>query len=97
MVELIRTELGRLRTETVDPEEFGRAKAQLKGNLLLGLESTSSRMTRLAKAEIYFERYFDLDEIIRGIDGVTPEQFTALTGNLLQPERYALAPIGPLN
>jgi len=97
VVELIRTELGRLRTETVDPEEFGRAKAQLKGNLLLGLESTSSRMTRLAKTEIYFQRYFDLDEIIRGIDSVTPEQFTTLTGSLLPPERYALATIGPLN
>ena len=97
VVELIRTELGRLRTETADPEEFGRAKAQLKGNLLLGLESTSSRMTRLAKTEIYFDRYFDLDDIIRGIDGVTPEQFTTLTGSLLQPERYALTTIGPLN
>ena len=97
VLELIRTELGRLRTETADPEEFGRAKAQLKGNLLLGLESTSSRMTRLAKTEIYFDRYFDLDDIIRGIDGVTPEQFTALTGSLLQPERYALTTIGPLN
>jgi predicted Zn-dependent peptidase len=54
-------------------------------------------MTRLAKTEIYFERYFDLDEIIRGIDGVTPAQFAALTGSLLQPERYSLATIGPLN
>jgi len=97
VLELIRIELGRLRGEAVDPVEFARAKAQLKGNLLLGLESTSSRMTRLAKAEIYFQRYFDLDEIIRGIDTVTPEQFSALTASLLQPERYALATIGPLN
>ena len=85
-----------LREEPVDLEEFRRAKAQLKGSLLLGLESTSSRMTRLAKAEIYFQRAFDLDEIIRGIDNVSPETFSELHRSLLQPERYALTTIGHL-
>jgi predicted Zn-dependent peptidase len=78
----------------VDLEEFQRAKDQLKGNLLLGLESTSSRMTRLAKTEIYFQRYFDLDDIIQGIDGVTPEAFAELNRTLLVPEHYALTTIG---
>jgi hypothetical protein len=53
-------------------------------------------MTRLAKAEIYFQRYFDLDEIIRGIDGVSAETFAALNRSLLEPERYALTTIGHL-
>jgi predicted Zn-dependent peptidase len=96
VVDLVRAEFTRLKDEPVDLEEFQRAKEQLKGNLLLGLEGTSSRMTRLAKAEIYFQRYFDLDEIIRGIDGVLPETFAELNRTLLAPERYALTTIGHL-
>ncbi len=96
VVDLIRAEFGRLRDEPVDLEEVGRAKAQIKGNLLLGLESTSSRMTRLAKSEIYFQRYFDLDEIIRGIDSVTPEVFAELSRFLFAKENYAQTTIGRL-
>lgn len=97
VVDLIRAEFARLRLGPVDLEEFRRAKAQLKGNLLLGLESTSSRMTRLAKTEIYFGRYFDLDDIIRGIDGVSPEVFAELNRSLFEPARYALTTIGRLS
>jgi predicted Zn-dependent peptidase len=96
VVDLIRAEFARLRQGPVDLTEFHRAKAQLKGNLLLGLESTSSRMTRLAKTEIYFQRYFDLDEIIQGIDGVSPGAFAELNRSLFEPERYALTTIGHL-
>jgi predicted Zn-dependent peptidase len=96
VVDLIRAEFARLRQGPVDLTEVHRAKAQLKGNLLLGLESTSSRMTRLAKTEIYFGRYFDLDEIIQGIDGVSPETFAELNRSLFEPERYALTTIGRL-
>ena len=96
VVDLIRAEFARLRQGPVDLEEFRRAKAQLKGNLLLGLESTSSRMTRLAKAEVYFGRYFDLDEIIQGIDGVSPQTFAELNQFLFEPDRYALTTIGHL-
>jgi len=53
-------------------------------------------MTRLAKAEIYFQRAFDLDEIIRSIDGVTPETFAALNRSVFQPDRYGLTTIGHL-
>jgi predicted Zn-dependent peptidase len=94
VVDLIRVELSRLREDPVDLEEFSRAKAQLKGNLLLGLESTSSRMTRLAKTEIYFQHYFDLDDIIRGIDGVAPDAFAELNRALLVPDRYSLTTVG---
>ena len=97
VVDLIRAEFARLRQGPVDLTEFHRAKAQLKGNLLLGLESTSSRMTRLANTEIYFGRYFDLDEIIRGIDGVSSETFAELNRSLFEPERYALTTIGHLS
>lgn len=94
VVDLIKAEGRRLYEEPIDPEEFKRLKEQLKGNLLLGLESTSSRMTRLAKMEIYFGRLFDLEEIIRGIEEVTPERFQAVAKHLFGGEAYTLASIG---
>ena len=96
VLDLIHAEFRRLREEPVDLEEFQRAKEQVKGNLLLGLEGTSSRMTRLAKAEIYFQRYFDLDEIIRGIEQVSPDTFAELNQRLLGPDQCALTTIGRL-
>ena len=96
VVDLIWRECRRLRDEPMDPDEFSRAKEQLKGNLLLGLESTNNRMTRLAKMEIYFGRYFDLDEIIRGIETVTLEDFQEVTVRLFGADAYALTTIGPV-
>ena len=53
--------------------ELRRAKDHLKGSLMLSLESTSSRMSNLARQEIYFDRQFGLDETIEGIERVTAE------------------------
>lgn len=94
VVDLIKAEGRRLYEEPIAPEEFKRLKEQLKGNLLLGLESTSSRMTRLAKMEIFFGRLFDLEEIIRGIEEVTPERFQAVAKALFGHETFTLASIG---
>lgn len=96
VVDLILTELRRLASEPIEEEEFKKAKEQLKGNLLLGLESTSSRMTRLAKMEIYMGRIYDLDEILKGIEAVTPERFYSLAQILLSNGKYALSSIGPI-
>lgn len=96
VVALVRAELARIVREPLDPDEFRRAKEQIKGNLLLGLESTSSRMTRLAKMEIYFGRHHGLDEIIRGIETVSPERFRELARVLLRPEGLTLTTIGPV-
>jgi predicted Zn-dependent peptidase len=96
VVDLIRAECARLRDEPVDPIDLQQAKDQLKGNLLLGLEGTSSRMTRLAKMEIYFQRNHELDEIIAGIEGVSADQFQALAERILRDEAFAITSIGPL-
>jgi predicted Zn-dependent peptidase len=94
VVELIQAEFRKVRDEPVDPEEFRRAKEQLKGSILLGLESTSSRMTRLAKMQMYFNRCFGLDEIIKGIEEITPERLQQLTRSLFAGGVYTLASIG---
>jgi predicted Zn-dependent peptidase len=96
VVDLIRAECARLRDEPIDPIDLQQAKDQLKGNLLLGLEGTSSRMTRLAKMEIYFQRNHELDEIIAGIERVSADQFQALAERILRDEAFAITSIGPL-
>jgi predicted Zn-dependent peptidase len=92
----IREECARLVAHPIEAEELRRAKEQLKGNLLLGLESTSSRMTRLAKMEMYFGRTFSLDAIIRGIEEVTPERFQQVAQACFAGERFTQTTIGPL-
>lgn len=71
--ELIGKEFDRMQTEKVGNKELEEAKAQLKGKLLLSQENTSNRMTRLAKSELYFDRFVTLDELVENIDAVTSE------------------------
>ncbi|HKI44265.1 MAG TPA: pitrilysin family protein [Balneolales bacterium] len=71
--ELIFKEFTKLKEERVDENELGQAKSQLKGKLLLSQESMSSRMNRLAKSEIYFDRFITLDELVESIDAVSAE------------------------
>jgi predicted Zn-dependent peptidase len=66
-------ELRRLMGERLTADELRRAKDHLKGSLMLSLESTGSRMSHLARQEIYFGRHFELDEITQGIESVDAE------------------------
>src|SRR6056297_3673951 len=70
---LITREFEKIREEKIPEQELEEAKAQLKGKLLLSQESTSNRMTRLAKSEIYFGRFVTLDELVTNINSVTAE------------------------
>jgi predicted Zn-dependent peptidase len=69
--ELIFAEFNKLKDTLVSDKELSESKAQLKGKLLLAQENMSNRMTRLAKSEIYYDRYIPLDELIQEIDLVT--------------------------
>lgn len=94
VVDLIQGAFRAIQGEPVGFTEFRRAKEQLKGNLLLALESTGSRMTRLAKMHMYFDRCFGLEEIIQGIEAVTPERLHQLTQSLFDGGSCTLASIG---
>ncbi len=96
VMDLIRAECAQLRDEPIDPRDFRQAKDQLKGNLLLGLEGTSSRMTRLAKMEIYFQRNCGLEEIIAGIEGVSLDHFQTVARRILRDDAFAVTSIGPV-
>jgi predicted Zn-dependent peptidase len=75
--------------------ELKRAQENLKGRLVLGMESTSARMTRIGKSLVTDSEILSLDRVIAEIDGVDAEGVCALAAELLAPERLSAAGIGP--
>ena len=94
-VEAIEQELARLAREGLPAEDLQDAKGQLKGSLMLSLESTTSRMSRLASHVLQNEPYRPLDELLRLVEAVTPEETAALAAEFLQPERMTSVRLGP--
>ena len=76
-------------------DELRKSKQQLKSSLLLGMESTTSRMNSLAKYEIYFGRHFGIEKILAGIESVTPRQIQELAQELFQSNLLNLVLLGP--
>ncbi len=97
VVQSVVSEFRKLRTEPVPEEELNRSKAQLKGSLMLSLESSTSRMSNLARQEMYFDRFYDLDELIERIEAVTAEDLTKLANEFFKPESVAVTALGNLN
>src|SRR5262249_28371250 len=89
-------EIKKVVRDGLKPEELARSKSQIKGNMLLGLEGTESRMNRLARNEIYFQREVPLEELASGIDSVTQDQIVELANTLFQPDKMAMALLGDL-
>lgn len=95
-MEIVREEMERLCEEDIPADELNTARQQLKGNLLLGLESTSNRMNQLARNEIYFGRQVPIPEITERIDAVTAGAVRELAGAIFDQSRMALTVIGPM-
>lgn len=93
--ELIQQELVKLQQETIPGQELEEAKAQLKGKLVLSLESTSNRMSRLAKSELYYDRFITIDELIAEIDSVRGEEIQAFAGTFFDSDAYSEALLVP--
>lgn len=96
VLELTLRELRRLKEETVSVAELKRAKDQLKSNIVIGLESSGSRMANLARQQMYFGRFFDVDEITAELEAVTPDDVQALAQRMFRPEALALTLLGNL-
>lgn len=94
---LILAELKEMATNPVTETELANSKSQLKGMLLLGQESMSNRMTRLAKSEMYYGRYIPLDEIERDIEMVTREELHAFCSEFLKEELFTETVLLPTN
>ncbi len=96
VLQLTLQELRRLKEETASDVELKRAKDQLKSNMVIGLESSGSRMANLARQQMYFGRFFGVDEIMAEIQAVTTADIQALAQELFRPEALALTLLGNL-
>ena len=93
VVDIIASEIRSL-PDSISDDELRRAKNQLKGSLILALESTSTKMTNLAKQEIYYRRYFSPEEIIKAVDAVTLEDLRSLSKRLAGDKPFAMTIYG---
>lgn len=96
VVQSVIEEFRKLKCEPVPEEELRRSKDQLKGSLMLSLESSTARMSNLARQEMYFDRFYDLDELIEKIEAVTVEDLQTLANEFFQPESVAVTALGNL-
>jgi len=96
VVQSVVNEFHQLKAEPVPEEELNRSKAQLKGSLMLSLESSTARMSNLARQEMYFDRFYDLDELIEKIEAVTAEDLTSLANEFFKTESVAVTVLGNL-
>jgi predicted Zn-dependent peptidase len=91
------TEIRRLKSEPLSPEELRLAKDHMKGSLVLSLESTSSRMGNLARQWLNFGRFYSINEVIEGIESVTSDQVLETARAHFTTESMALALLGRLD
>ena len=96
VVESITKEFRQLKEQTVNDEELRRAKDHLKGSLMLSLESTGSRMSNLARQEMYFCHFFSLDALVESIEAVTAEDVQRIAQTFFDPKQIALTILGNL-
>jgi predicted Zn-dependent peptidase len=97
VVDHILAEFQELKSAPIPDDELRRAKDQLKGGLMLSLESSTSRMSNLARQEMYFERFFSLDETIDQIESVTGEEVCEMANALFHPDKVAVTVLGNLD
>ena len=95
VIDLIVEELRGVKTTGVPDAELQRSKDHLKGSLMLSLENTASRMSHLARQEIYFERHFGLDETLAGVERVTAADVTRVATDLFSNGSLAATVVGP--
>jgi predicted Zn-dependent peptidase len=96
VIGVITGELRSVVREGLRPDELTRSKNQLKGNMLLGLETSDSRMSRVAKNEVYFKRDFPLAEVAARIDATSNDEIVGLAEQLVRSDSMAVALLGDL-
>jgi predicted Zn-dependent peptidase len=97
VVQSVVSEFRKLKNEAVTDEELRRSKDQLKGSLMLSLESSTARMSNLARQEMYFDRFYSLDELIEKIEAVTAQDLQSLANEFFKTESVAVTALGNLN
>jgi predicted Zn-dependent peptidase len=96
VVNSVMHEFRQLKNELISEDELQRSKDHLKGSLMLSLESTSSRMSNLARQELYFDHFSTMDEMIEKIESVTRDEVQMIAQEFFNTEAIALAMLGRL-
>ncbi len=94
VLKICRDEIARVVSDGFTEEEIVRGKGQMRGGLVLGLEDTGSRMSRIGKSELVYDRLMSVDEVLERIDAVTADQITEIASDVLT-RPLTLAVIGP--
>jgi len=97
VIDLVVEELRGVKNAPVPAAELQRSKDHLKGSLMLSLENTASRMSHLARQEIYFDRQFGLDETLQGIERVSADDVQRVAADLFQDGSLAATVLGHVN
>ncbi len=97
VIRLVTKEFKKIKEEGITSAEEQRVKNQIKGSLILSLESSNSHMSRIARQEIYFGKYLSMDDIIKNVEKVTGDQVQRLAQQLFIPENLSLTILGPLS
>ncbi|WP_371371207.1 M16 family metallopeptidase [Sporomusa aerivorans] len=97
VLDLIMENLRELKTKGISEQELIKSKEQIKGSLLLGLESSSSRMSRIGKMEITLGKFVSLDEVVRKIDRVTLRDVNQMLEQMFTAEKMCLTALGPVD
>jgi predicted Zn-dependent peptidase len=94
-IEAIREEYGNIASDGLPLGELSNGKQQLKGQIMLSLESPAARMGRLAGFVLHDDEYRPLDAMLAEIDRVTPEEVAAVAGEFFAPDRQTIVRLGP--
>jgi predicted Zn-dependent peptidase len=96
VISSVMEELRLLKDELISEDELRRAKDHLKGSLLLGMESTPSHMSNLARQELYFENFMTLDDMLENMENVKRDEVQAVAQAFFRTDDIALAMLGKL-
>lgn len=96
-LKIILEEMSRLKQEKIPADELNAAREQVKGKILMSLESSDSYMSRLARSYLYFGRYQPLDEIMAGYDAVTADDLRSLAARLFQDDSLNIQVMGKVD
>jgi len=97
VVQSVMREFRAIKAGELPEEEIKRSKDQLKGNLMLSLESSMARMSNLARQEMYHDHFMGMDEIIARVQAVTREDVVQAANEMFQQESIAVTVLGNLN
>ena len=95
-VEIILRELGRVKKKKLSDEKLAMVKAQIKGNLTLGMESTSGRMNRLGRYELMAGKHVSLRDALIAVERVTSERIVRVARELINTEQVTVTSLGPV-